>query len=87
MVSGNMKVHILHFIVLLLILAAGVGMFFAAKGNTGIQLTIGVVTSIAYVAWGVIHHVMHGDLHRKVVIEYVFIGGIAITLLFIVLGY
>lgn len=82
-----MKVHILHFIVLLLILSAGVGMFFSAQGNTGLQLMIGVVTSIAYVAWGIIHHVMQGDLHRKVMIEYVFIGGIAIILLFIVLGF
>ena len=82
-----MKAHVLHFIVLLLILSAGAGMFFAAQGNTGLQLMIGVVTSIAYIAWGIIHHVMQGDFHRKVVIEYVFIGGIAITLLFIVLGY
>lgn len=82
-----MKAHILHFTVLFLILSAGVGMFLAARSNTGLQLAIGVVTSLAYVAWGIIHHVMQGDLHRKVVIEYVFIGGIAITLLFIVLGY
>lgn len=82
-----MKAHIIHFIVLILILAAGVGMFFSAQGNTGLQIMIGVITSVAYVAWGIIHHVMQGDLHRKVVIEYVFVGGIAITLLFIVLGY
>lgn len=82
-----MKAHILHFIVLILILSAGVAMFFAAQGNTGLQLMIGVITSIGYIAWGIIHHCLQGDLHRKVVIEYVFIGGIAITLLFIVLGY
>lgn len=82
-----MKAHILHFIVLILILSAGVGMFFSARGNTALQLSIGVVTSLGYVSWGIIHHVIQGDFHRKVVIEYVFIGGIAITLLFIVLGY
>lgn len=82
-----MKAHIVHFIVLLLILAAGAALFFWSQGNTGLQLMIGIVTSVAYVAWGIIHHMMQGDLHRKVVIEYVFIGGIAITLLFIVLGY
>ena len=82
-----MKAHTLHFIVLLLILCAGAGMFFVAQGNTGLQLMVGVVTSIAYIAWGIIHHVLHGDFHRNVVIEYVSIGGIAITLLFIVLGY
>lgn len=82
-----MKARILHFIALLLIFAGGLAMFLAAQGHTVLQLMIGVVTSVAYVAWGIIHHVMQGDLHRKVVIEYVLIGGIAITLLFIVLGY
>lgn len=82
-----MKAHIVHFIVLIIILVLGVGMFFVARGNTALQLVIGVVTSIAYIAWGIIHHCLQGDFHRKVVIEYVFIGGIAITLLFIVLGY
>lgn len=82
-----MKAHVLHFIVLLLILSAGVGMFFSARGNNALQLMIGVVTSVAYIAWGIIHHVMQGDLHRKVVIEYVFIGFLAIILLFIGLGY
>lgn len=82
-----MKAQIMHFVVLTLILAGGAAMFFGAQGNTGLRLMIGIVTSIAYVAWGIIHHVMQGDLHRKVVIEYVFIGGIAITLLIIVLGY
>lgn len=82
-----MKIHILHFVVLLLILSTTVGMFFLAQGNTALQLMIGVVTSIAYIAWGIIHHAMQGDLYRKVVIEYVFIGGIAVILLFIVLGY
>ncbi len=82
-----MKAHIFHFFILLLILAGGVGMFFIAQGNTGLQLVIGVVTSISYVAWGIIHHAIQGDLYRKVVIEYVFIGSIAIILLFIVLGY
>ncbi len=82
-----MKTHLFHFFVLVVILVAGIGMFLLAKGNNALELMIGIVTSIAYVAWGIIHHIMQGDLHRKVVIEYVFIGGIAITLLFIVLGY
>lgn len=82
-----MKIHFFHFIVLVIILVSGVGMFMMAKDNNFLQLLIGVVTSMAYIAWGIIHHYLQGDIHRKVVIEYVFIGGIAITLLLIVLGY
>lgn len=82
-----MKTYLFHFLVLVIIIASGIGMFMLAKGNNALQLMIGIVTSIAYIAWGIIHHCLQGDLHRKVVIEYVFIGAIAVTLLFIVLGY
>ncbi|MCL4200689.1 hypothetical protein KJZ67_05125 [Patescibacteria group bacterium] len=71
----------LHTIVLFTILFGGTFTFWFARGNTALQLAIGVVTTIAYVAWGIIHHSLKGDLHRKVVIEYVLVGLIAIVLL------
>ena len=70
-----------HGIVLLCILAGGVFTFWYATGNTHLQLVAGVLTAAAYVAWGIIHHAMQGDLHRNVVIEYILIGSIAIVLL------
>ncbi len=81
-----MKLHVFHFVVLLLILGIGIGMFFQAQGNRSFQLTIGVATSIAYILWGMIHHAIQRDLHRKVVIEYVLLGVIAVLLLVTVLG-
>lgn len=68
-------------IVLLLILGAGLATFIYTSGDKTLQLATGVVTSVAYVLWGVIHHALLGDLHRKIVIEYVLIGSIAIVLL------
>ncbi len=77
-----MKFHkLIHGFVLLCILAGGALTFWYAKGNTQLQLVAGLVTTIAYVAWGIIHHALQGDLHRNVVIEYVLIGSIAIVLL------
>ncbi|HUD20208.1 MAG TPA: hypothetical protein VMR81_07230 [Patescibacteria group bacterium] len=77
--------HIIHYIVLLLILAGGIGAFYYAAPNTDTQFIIGVVTSVAYVLWGFIHHAMNRDLHQKIVVEYVLIGAIAIVLLATVL--
>lgn len=77
-----MKHHkLIHAFVLLLILLGGAMTFWYAIGNTRLQLMAGVVTTVAYVAWGIIHHAMQGDLHRNVVVEYVLIGSIAIVLL------
>lgn len=81
-----MKTHIVHFFILLGILGIGVVAFFSAAGNSGVQLAIGVVTSVAYVVWGILHHATQGVLHKKIVVEYVLIAAIAILLLEIVLG-
>jgi hypothetical protein len=77
-----MKHHqTIHIIVLFLILLSSLVSFYFARGNTHFQIIIGILTSIAYVVWGVVHHSIKRDLHRNIVIEYVLIGAIAIVLL------
>lgn len=71
----------LHTVVLFLILIGGAGMFYYTAGNQTMQLVSGIVTSVCYVLWGITHHALKGDLHRKIVIEYLLIGAIAIVLL------
>lgn len=81
-----MKNHIVHFLVLALILGIGAGAFFLVSGSNQMQLFIGIVTSLAYVVWGLLHHALQKDLHPKVVIEYVLISVIAVMLLVVMLG-
>lgn len=76
-----MKIRYFHYLVLIIILLGGGAMFFATNGNTALQVVVGIVTSLSYVTWGIIHHALEGDLHAKVVIEYVLIGSIAIVLI------
>lgn len=76
----------LHFLILLLILGGGVGLFYFARGDTGLQLAVGIVTAVSYVAWGLLHHAMQRDFHKKIVVEYVLIGTLAVMLLLIILG-
>lgn len=70
-----------HTVILLCILAVGLWSFWYAGGNVMLQLIIGAVTTVAYVVWGIVHHVMNGDLHKKVVVEYILVGLIALVLL------
>lgn len=51
------------------------------SGDVTAQQRIGIVTSIAYVLWGILHHAIMGDLHPKVVIEYMLVGAVAILVL------
>jgi len=76
-----MKTHIYHFGVLLIILATGTLMFFYTQGDRTLQFVIGIVTALAYVGWGCIHHALQKDLHPKVVVEYVLMAAIAVVVL------
>ena len=81
-----MKSHVVHFLILCAILGLGVVSFLPAKGNAGLQFFIGVVTAFAYVIWGLLHHAAIGDLHKKIVVEYVLIAAIAVLLLEVAIG-
>jgi len=77
-----MKKHILvQYIVLVLILLAGIISFYLVRGNPTLQFRIGIITSISYVVWGILHHTLENNLHKKIVVEYLLIGAIAIVLL------
>lgn len=81
-----MKIHNLHYLVLCIILATGALLFFLGSGQPPLQLAVGILTAVSYVAWGIIHHVLSGDLHTKIVLEYMLIGGIAIVLIVTMFG-
>jgi len=82
-----MKQSVIHFLVLIAILAVGVCTFIYVRPNTTIQLFVGIITAVAYVFWGFIHHAIKKDLHQKIVVEYLLIGAIAIVLLVTMLGF
>lgn len=74
-------VHIMHYFVLCLILTGGIATFYYVRPNVSLQFIVGITTSVFYVMWGLIHHMINKDLHRKVVVEYLLIGTIAVVLL------
>jgi len=76
-----MKPATLHLLVLALILIGGIASFVMLSGDVVSQQRIGIATSIAYVAWGIVHHATLGDLHPKVVIEYILVGAVAVLVL------
>jgi len=75
------RMHVVHYIVLLAILLVGIGAFFSVAPDRNVQFIIGVLTSVAYALWGIIHHAVQKDLNQRIVIEYILIGAIAIVLL------
>lgn len=75
--SEDIKIHLSHYLSLLVILNIGLGAFFFFRFNPSYQATVIVVTSLAYVFWGIIHHFLCEDLHVKIVLEYLLIALLA----------
>ena len=74
-------VSYINFTALTIILSSTVFLFFLVRDNKSMQILIGVLLSVLYATWGIIHHAMAGDLHPKVVVEYLLVGAIAGTLI------
>lgn len=78
----DIKKHANHYLVLLVILDLGAGMFYFLRFNPSYQALVLLSTSIAYVAWGMIHHWLEEDLHLKVILEYLLIALLVDLLIF-----
>lgn len=74
--------HLSYYLILVLLLSLGVATIFNFAGNPNMQFLIIVITSILYFLWGVVHHWLEGDLHPKIVVEYLLISILAIFLLY-----
>ena len=71
---ADIKHHLLHYLVLVVILNFGIGMFWFWRFTPVYQVVVVVATSGAYVAWGILHHWLEDDLHLKVFFEYLLIA-------------
>ncbi len=81
MKSTNAHVHVMHYMILIFILAIGLLTFSFFAGYPDRQFLVAIGTSIAYFIWGVIHHQAEDDLHPKIVVEYLLISLLAVILL------
>lgn len=70
-----------HFVILLLMLFVGAGLIMWFKSDKATQMMLVWAMPVIYVLWGVVHHFKVGDLHPKIVAEYLLIallGGLVV---------
>lgn len=73
--------HLRHYIPLIGILGAGIIGFVIFSYDRAYQMALTIAVAGGYVAWGIIHHHIHQDLHTSVIIEYFAIGILGIVIL------
>ena len=78
----NIAKHLPHYMALLGIFAVGVVGFILFSYDRLFQIGVAIALAVAYVAWGIIHHYIHRDLHLAVVIEYIAVACLGLVLVF-----
>lgn len=86
MTSKSLR-HITHYIVLLIILMAGLLAIVTSGRNLSTRVIILVLISFSYFIWGIIHHSLEKDLHFEIVAEYFIFSLLGLTLVLGVLYY
>lgn len=76
----DIKDHYWHYLVLILIIFVG-GMVFFSYPDKMVKFRVGALTALAYILWGIFHHLMEDNLNLKIVVEYTLIGTLSIILL------
>ena len=76
----NFSKHAGHYISLILILALGFLLTSMSSSNRQLQIEIVALTTLVYVSWGILHHLLNHDLNMKIVIEYVLIGSFGLAI-------
>lgn len=74
------KQHTEYYLSLIVLLGLGTLLVFGAAPDKEFQTLIIVLTTVFYVGWGIVHHIINHDSTSKIVIEYVLIGSLGLTL-------
>ena len=74
------KEHLLHYLILFLILTAGLVGFVVFQFHPQAQLLVVGLTVGGYIAWGLVHHYIEERLRWEVVGEYFLIGALVFVM-------
>lgn len=62
--------HLPHYISLIGIFVAAILAFYYFSFDKFFLVGVSLAVAAAYISWGIIHHLIHKDLHFSVVVEY-----------------
>ena len=74
--------HLPHYLPLLGIFALAVVAFLISSYDRIFLMGVAIAVAASYVAWGVVHHSIHRDLHLSVVVEYIAVAALGLVIVF-----
>lgn len=82
----EIKEHFGHYLILLAILVFGTLAFFHFQRYPQAQIMSVFLTASFYVLWGIVHHYLEGDLHARVIMEYVAVALLGFLILWSIIN-
>lgn len=82
----DIKEHLGHYLILLFILSFGALIFWYFQRYPQAQIVSVFLTASFFVLWGVIHHNLEGDLHIRIILEYLAVALLGFLVLFTVIN-
>lgn len=73
--------HLPHYLALIGVLVTGLVLFWVFSYDKAFQIAVAIALAVSYVAWGVVHHYIHRDLHLSVIIEYIVIASLGLVVI------
>lgn len=77
--------HLTHYLSLIGIIGVSLLGLLIFQYDKNFQTAICLSAGISYIAWGIIHHHIHDDLHIKVVLEYIASAALGVVVLLAVI--
>lgn len=74
--------HLPHYLTLIGVLFAGFAGLVLFSYDKYFQLSIAVAVASSYVAWGVVHHIVHKDFQLEILWEYLAVAILGLVIIF-----
>lgn len=85
MIHYTTKRHVWYYAGLLTVLMSCLFLITQSLHDLNLVMGISVFMSVFYVGWALLHHMVHHDMHAKIVIEYILIGILGISVVYFTL--
>ena len=79
---GDITKHLSHYLTLIGILFVGFAGLVLFSYDKNFQLSVAVASAAAYIAWGVVHHILHKDFQFEILLEYLAVAVLGLTIIF-----
>ena len=86
MMDYKTKRHFWYYTGLIIVLVSCLVLIFQSLHDLNLVMGVTIFMSVFYVAWAILHHYIHHDVHAKIVVEYVLIGMLGISIVYFTLS-